>query len=198
MITIGLTGGIACGKSTVAALLRSKGCPVLDADQVARDVVALGTPGLREVAERFGPSVLHTDGTLNRAQLGEIVMANSADRADLEAITHPRIFAQMDGWLKTQHNNHAPVTAIEAALMIETGSYRRFDSVWVVSCCPATQKKRLIARDGIDSETADRWISSQLPLAEKEALANEVLNNDGEPSVLVSAVNQAWSRLKVD
>ncbi|GDX81012.1 dephospho-CoA kinase [Deltaproteobacteria bacterium] len=190
MITVGLTGGIACGKSTVAAILRGFGVPVLDLDEVGRHVVAPGSEGLAEVAQRW-PQVVR-DGALDRKALGAIVVADAEARRALEAITHPRIWAASEAWLAAQN---APAAVIEAALMVETGSYRRYDKLLVVSCRPETQRARLAAREGYDAETVERWLAAQLPLAEKERLADAIIRNDGAEAELVESTSQVWARL---
>lgn len=193
MRTVGLTGGIACGKSTVARLLRARGVPVLDLDAVARDVVAPGTPGLAEIAARW-PGVVR-EGQLDRKALGAVVVGDTEARRALEAITHPRIWARMEDWLAEQAAAGAPVAVVEAALMVETGSYRRYDRLVVVSASPETQLARLRAREAIDAELAARWIAAQLPLAEKERVADLVIHNDGTEAELASAVDRAWDGL---
>lgn len=195
MKTVGLTGGIACGKSTVAGLLRAGGVPVVDADQVARDVVAPGSEGLAEVVARFGPTVLGPEGGLDRAAMRAIVSADPAARKALEAITHPRIGAGIMGWLQAQAEAGTPVAAVEAALMVETGSYRLYDHLLVVACSPDVQLARLMARDGMDEAAARRWLGAQLPVAEKVALADAVVQNDGAAEEIPAALGRAWQAL---
>lgn len=190
MITVGLTGGIACGKSTVAAILRGLGVPVLDLDDVARCVLAPGSDALAEVAARW-PEVVR-GGILDRKALGAIVVADPDARRGLEAITHPRIWAASEAWLAAQN---APAAVIEAALMVETGSYRRYDKLLVVSCLPATQRARLAAREGYDAATVDRWLAAQLPLHEKERVADAIIRNDGAEAELIESTRQVWARL---
>ncbi len=193
MITVGLTGGIACGKSTVAHLLRHQGVPVLDLDAVARDVVAPGEPALAEIAARW-PNVV-VDGVLDRKALGAVVFGDVEARRALEGLTHPRIWARMEAWIDARRAEGQPAVAIEAALMVETGSWRRYDALLVVSCAPATQRARLIARDGCTPEEAERRIAAQLPLAEKERVASAVIRNDGGAEALHAEVAQAWARV---
>ncbi len=190
MITVGLTGGIACGKSTVAARLAEAGVPVLDLDRVSREVVAPGTDGLAEIARRW-PAVVR-DGALDRKALGALVVADPAARRELEAITHPRIWAAMEAWLAAQT---APAVVVEAALMVETGSWRRYDKLLVVTCAPDIQRRRLAAREGYDADTVEKWLAAQLPLAEKERLASAVIRNDGGPEQLAEAIQKAWAEL---
>ncbi len=190
MITVGLTGGIASGKSTVAAVLRADGVPVLDLDQVAREVVAPGTPALAAIAARW-PAVV-VEGGLDRKALGALVMADATERTALESITHPLIWARMEAWIAAQH---APAVVIEAALMVETGSYRRYDKLLVVTCSPHTQRARLAAREGYDPAAVERWLASQLPTAEKVRLADALIGNDGDTAELEATTRRVWARL---
>lgn len=193
MRTVGLTGGIACGKSTVAGLLRARGVPVLDLDRVAREVVAPGEPALAEIAARW-PTVV-VDGALDRKALGAVVVADPTARRALEAITHPRIWARTEQWLAERAEAGEPVAVVEAALMVETGSWRRYDQLLVVSCRRDVQLARLMAREGMDAETATRWLDAQMPLAEKEAVADAVVRNDGDLVALAEETRRAWDRL---
>ena len=198
MKTIGLTGGIATGKSTVAALLRdTHGLPVVDADRVARAIVDLGSPALAEIRRFFGDEVLLPDGALNRKRLGTIVMADPAKRRALEDITHPRIAQAIVGWLAEQAAQGRDWAVVEAALMVETGSYHRYDVVIVVSCSPQNQIARLAQREGFDAATAQQWMDAQLPLARKEAVADHVIRNDGDRASLVTAVQAVVDNLVV-
>jgi dephospho-CoA kinase len=189
MKTIGLTGGIATGKSTVASLLRDHhDLPVIDADQIARDVVAPGTPALAEIQQFFGEGVLLASGALNRKALGAIVMADADKRQRLEAITHPRIGEAIGEWLARQVQQGQRWAVVEAALMIETGSAQLYDLLLVISCSAQVQLSRLTAREGYDTATATRWIKAQLPLAQKEAVAHHVIVNDSDQAALAEKV----------
>ncbi|MEY3213273.1 MAG: hypothetical protein RIT28_3754 [Pseudomonadota bacterium] len=196
MKTIGLTGGIATGKSTVARILRDAlHVPVIDADQVAREIVAPGQPALDEIIARFGPGVLLADGTLNRKALGAVVMADPVARQALDGITHPRIRGAIQQQLHRLAEAGAPAAVVEAALLVETGAYRLYDALIVVSCSPQTQLQRLMSREGMAEEEARRWIQSQLPLVEKERLGTVVIHNDGDGDALRDAVGAAWRSL---
>ncbi|MEC8422656.1 MAG: dephospho-CoA kinase [Myxococcota bacterium] len=195
MKTVGLTGGIACGKSTVAGLIRRHGTPVIDADVIARDIVAPGTDGLAAVVSRFGDAVLLADGSLHRSLLREIVAADGNARRDLERITHPRIGAAILGWLDAQAQAGTPVAAVEAALMVETGTHTRYDHLLVVACSPGVQLARLMARDGMSELAAARWLGAQLPVETKVELADAVIWNDGPIEALPAAVHAAWAAL---
>ena len=199
MITIGLTGGIATGKSTVARLLEQRfGVPVIDADEVARAVVAPGQPALGEIAARFGDSILRPDGSLDRPALGKLVMQDAGAREALNAITHPRIREEILRRIADFAAAGAPKIAVEAALMVETGSYRLYDKLVVVSCRPETQLRRLMSRQSFGEEEARRWLAAQLPLAEKERLADVVIDNDGGPEALPAQISAALARFDAE
>jgi len=196
MLRIGLTGGIATGKSTVAAILVNDfHVPVVDADQIARDIVQPNQPALQEIVATFGPEMLSADGQLNRELLGHCVMNNPDKRLLLESITHPRIFLGIRDALTAHENSGEKAAIVEAALMVETGSYRAYDKLIVVSSSQKLQLQRLCARDGHDSATALKWIESQLPLLEKEAVADVVIRNDGDHADLVRTVHREWCAL---
>lgn len=197
MKTLGLTGGIASGKSTVARMLSARGVPVVDADRVARDVVAPGSDGLAEVVSRFGAHLLQPDGSLDRKALGEVVMADADARQALEAITHPRIFHGITDALERFEREGHGVAAVEAALMIETGSFQMYDTVVVVAATPEVQRTRLMAREGMDAETAHRWLAAQLPVEQKIEHADVVIWNDGTLADLDAAATEAWVALGV-
>lgn len=193
MIRVGLTGGIACGKSTVARLLREKGVPVLDLDQVSRQVVEAGTPGFVAIAEKW-PSVVK-NGHIDRKALGKIAVDDVHGRRALEAIVHPLVWAECERWLSTQAAAGAPAAVVEAALMVETGSYRHYDRLLVVSASAEVQRQRLAAREGYDAATVEKWLATQYPLAEKEAVATVVIRNDGGVDALNQATEAAWAKL---
>lgn len=200
MHTVGLTGGIACGKSTVAGILRARGVPVIDADQVSREIVALGEPALDEIAACFGAEILQADGTLNRKALGALVMGDSeearVERRKLEAITHPRIFGRIGEKLQAHAAAGAPIAAVEAAIMVESGNHRLYSALLVVACSPAVQLRRLMARQGFDEATAAGWIATQMPIAEKVAVADAVVHNDGDLADLEREVTRAWAEIE--
>ncbi|NOY94149.1 MAG: dephospho-CoA kinase [Deltaproteobacteria bacterium] len=180
MTVVGLTGGIACGKSTVASFFAALGVPVVDADALAREVVAPGTPGLEEIVARFGSEVLDAEGELNRAALGEIVFADAEARRALEAITHPRIAALGQRRLATLAAENHSYALYEAALLVEKGLHRAFGALVVVATSPATQIERLMARDGLSRAAAQSRVDAQLPMTEKVELADFVIQNDGD------------------
>lgn len=179
MRRIGLTGGIACGKSTVSHFLEKKGIPILDADQVARDIVQLGSKALMEIEQAFGSQYLLEDGSLNRIALRQLIIQDSTAKNTLERITHPQIFQAILRWEKKQLLFNHYLTIIDAALMIETGSYLRYDSIIVVRCEQQLQRERLMKRNQISSMEASKWIATQMPLSEKEIYADYIIDNSG-------------------
>ncbi len=195
MITIGLTGGIACGKSTVSSIIAEMEIPTLDADQVAREVVAPGSEGLTEIQRQFGDDICLDNGELNRPKLREIVLADSKKRKLLESITHPRIFMKMHEWQHTQERLGHPVVLVEAALMVETGSYKLYDAVIVTTCSATLQLSRLMARNQVSQQMAQQWIDSQMPISEKEAIADVVIQNNGTLRELEIETQNAWNHL---
>jgi len=197
MKTIGLTGGIATGKSTVAQILRTDHeLPVIDADQVARDVVAPGSSAILEIRDVFGEGIFLADGSLDRPSLRRLIANDDTARTALEAITHPRIVASILEQLSQLANSGQPMAFVEAALLVETGSYAAYDWLWVVTCPPEMQLQRLMARDGCSQPEAAAMISTQLPLAHKEALADYVLPNASDRESLKAVVNNALLGIK--
>ena len=177
MLKVGLTGSIAVGKSFVLECLRELGCAVLDADKVARDVVAPGTPGLQRVIDEFGDGIVREDGTLDRAKLGSIVFADQKKRHLLNSIIHPLVFEAQDAWLQDREREKvADIAVIDAALMIESGGYKRFEQLIVVWCEPELQLQRLMARDDLDIEEAKRRIAAQMPQEQKKSFADHLID----------------------
>ena len=172
----GLTGGIACGKTTVAGFLRAGGLTVIDADQVARDVVALGTEGLEAIVAEFGPGVLDDDGMLHRQRLGTIVFGDAAKRKRLEEITHPRIRQRTLELARELEASGHELAAYEAALLVENHLVEQFRPLVVVAVQPAIQLQRLMARDGISERQARARLASQMPIDEKVRVADYVID----------------------
>lgn len=177
--TVGLTGGIASGKSTVAEFFRRLGAAVVDADQVARDVVAPGSEGFVAVVDAFGAAMVGEDGELDRGKLGALVFADDEAREKLNAITHPRIARESRRRIQAELASDAPYVVYEAALLVENGLASAFRPLIVVAVSPERQLARLMARDGSTAEEAQKRIDAQLPLAEKLDMADHVIRNDG-------------------
>ncbi len=166
---------------------------MLDLDVVARDVVAPGSPALAEIAARW-PEVV-PEGVLDRKALGARVVADPAVKRALEAMTHPRIWEAMERWLAVRAREGTPFVAVEAALMVETGSHARYDALLVVSCAHAVQRARLAAREGYAPDTVSRWLAAQMPLAEKERVADAVIHNDTHERDLAEETDRVWAKL---
>ena len=192
---IGLTGGIACGKSFVSRLLADRGAIVVDADQVARDVVAPGSAGLAEVVEAFGEGVLNADGTLDRETLGATVFGDPAARKRLEGILHPAIARESMVQLADAAAKKPPLVIYDAALLIEAGRYELFRPLVVVSAPPAVQMQRLIERDGLSQADAQARVAAQMPVAEKAQLADHVIDNGGTRAQTEARVDALWATL---
>lgn len=179
MHLFGLTGGIASGKSAVAARFRARGLPVIDADRVAREVVAPGTRGFDEVVARFGHELVRDDGTLDRKALGARVFADAEARRDLNAILHPKIAAgTLEHAARLGADGH-PLGCYEAALLVENGLADAFRPLVVVAAPEATQARRAAARDAQTAAEVAMRIRAQMPLADKVRVADFVIDNDG-------------------
>lgn len=183
--TVGLTGGVASGKSLVSMAFRELGVPVLDADQASRAVVQPGQPALAEIAARFGGALVQADGQLDRAALRRIVFADAAARRDLEQITHPRIRAHIRDWMAAQQ---APYAVLENAILIESGMDRLVDRVLVVDVPESLQRARLAARDGIDDTLIAQMLAAQSPRERRLQAADDVIDNSGAPEAAREAV----------
>jgi dephospho-CoA kinase len=181
MLRIGLTGSIGVGKSFAAGVLAELGCHVIDADDTAREVVAAGSTGLQKIVAEFGNDVLQDDGTLDRSKLGQLVFENAEKRAVLNSILHPLIIAQQDAHLReweTEHPNG--IAVVDAALMIESGGYKRFDKLIVVHCRPEIQLERVMARNNLSRVEAANRINAQMSQDEKKKFADYLIDtSDG-------------------
>jgi dephospho-CoA kinase len=177
MLRVGLTGSIGVGKSFVSSVFAELGCRVLDADRTAREVVAAGTRGLLAVVEAFGSEILQADGTLDRVRLGALVFADEEKRLVLNSILHPFIIAAQDEQLrKWEAEDASGIAIVDAALMIESGGYKRFDKLIVVHCSSSIQLERLMARNRISREEAIRRTSAQMPQEEKKRYADFLID----------------------
>lgn len=181
---IGLTGGIASGKSTVGKIFTSYGVLVIDADQLAREAVAPGTPGLLEVSERFGADYLTEEGGLDRAKLGAMIFGDPAARADLDAILHPRIHELFEQKVEASQETETPYILYEAALLVELKLHEKFYGLIVVAATPELQIKRVMKRNGINEEEARARVASQFPLSRKLEVADYVIFNDNDRNAL--------------
>jgi len=198
----GLTGGIASGKSAVAAVFRDAGLPVLDADTFARDVVRAGTPALEAIAARFGARVLTAAGELDRKIVADIVFASRDDREALNRIVHPKIGERTAEEAAKLASAGAPLACYEAALLVENGLADAFRPLVVVASSPDAQSRRLSARDGFNDTDARRRLAAQAPMEDKLRVADIVIANDGSLDELRArarvALTDVCTRLAVD
>jgi dephospho-CoA kinase len=177
--TIGLTGGIASGKSTVARVLERVGAGIVDADRIAREVVDKGSDGLREVVAAFGREVLADDGSLDRQKVAAVVFKDEQARRTLQAITHPRIGQLSARRIAELLASAASYVVYDAPLLVEVGAHKGLDALIVVAAGEANQVARAVERDGLSPEEAKRRIAAQLPLSRKVEVADYVIHNDG-------------------
>jgi len=192
----GLTGGIGSGKSSVAALLRERGVPVVDADELARTVVAPGSTGLAQLVAAFGSEILAPDGSLDRKQLGARVFSDAEARKRLNAITHPLVKKLAQERFTELERQGVTLAAYDVPLLFEVGLEAALRPVVVVSASEATQLRRVVLRDGLDEEAVRARISAQLPLAEKTKRADFVLDNEGSPAELAAQVDALLPKLR--
>ena len=179
MKRIALTGGMGTGKSHVRAVFAALGVPTIDADTLARDVVAHGTPGFDAVVAKFGRGILNTDGDLDRRALAAQVFADSGKRHDLEAILHPAIKGAIDQWFASLNPDAQRFAIADIPLLYEVGLDTEYDEVIVTACSPETQKKRIMARDNLDAAEVQGRLDAQLPIEEKVKRATYVVDTSG-------------------
>lgn len=184
---VGLTGGIACGKTTVANLFAALGVPIVDTDLLAREVVAPGSALLPRIAEHFGPEIVAADGSLDRRILRERVFADAAERRWLEQLTHPAIRALTD---ERSAAARGPYAIVAIPLLVETQGATRFSRVLVVDCEPVLQIARVQARDGITRDAALRMLAAQVPRETRLAAAHDIIRNDGDLAALRDQVEK--------
>jgi dephospho-CoA kinase len=197
-LLVGLTGGLATGKSTVSEMFRALGCELIDADVLAREVVAPGEPALRAIVADFGPDVLRPDGTLDRKALAAVVFADPDRRRRLEAITHPAIRERFARRLEDlESRGFAGLVIWDAPVMIESGNHKAMDRLVVVVADEATQRARGLGRDG-DPADLERRLASQMPLAEKAKLADYVIDNSGDRAATEAQVRRVHQALLAD
>lgn len=180
MVRVGLTGNISTGKSTVGRMFVELGAHLIDSDLIVRELFLPGHPVNRAVAQAFGERVVAPDGSINRVVLGEIIFNDPAARLLLNSLVHPTVIQTQKDWMdRLEASDPNAVGIVEAALMIESGSYRNYDKLIVVVCSPAVQKQRLKERSGLTDEQAETRIASQMPMQEKAKHADFVIDNSG-------------------
>jgi len=198
VLKVGLTGGIGSGKSTVSRLLSSYGAVVIDADVVAREVVARGTPGLAALVAEFGPDVLLADGSLDREGLGRVVFGDEARRAALNAIVHPLVGQRMDELEAQAVTSGAPMVVHDVPLLAENGMASLYDEVLVVDCPVELQVSRLVEQRGMSEADARARIAAQATREQRRAVATRVLTNDGSLEALECQVKAVWDVLTAE
>ena len=197
MIYLGLTGNIACGKSSVAALFEKLGCYSIDADELSRKVMSKGEKAYEQIVEAFGESVLKENGELDRPLIKRIVFNDETERKTLESIVHPAILEaeqKLAGEIKGKDNKAIIIT--QAALSVEAGTYKRFDTLIVVYADEKCQLERLLKRDGINRDIAEKMIASQMHYEEKVKFADFIIDNSGSLESLENEVNRVYSDIK--
>jgi dephospho-CoA kinase len=198
-LLVGLTGGIATGKSTVTALLASPSVRVVDADALAREVVEPGTPAYARIVAEFGRDVLQPDGRLDRARVGQIVFPDPAKRKWLESVTHPAIRARFERIMADlERQGFDGIVIWDAALLVESGGHTKMDKVVVVTTDPDTQLRRLMARDGSSEAAARARTASQMPLAVKARAGDYVIDNSGTREQTEARVREVYRALLED
>lgn len=196
-MVLGITGGIASGKTTVAQAFQAMGAVVISADQLAREIVRPGAKALRQIAAHFGQQVIKEDGTLNRQLLGDIIFNDQGARLVLNSITHPAIAELAGKRLREAELGGAPLVVYDAPLLFEAGADKQVDMVLVVKVDERVQLARLMARDGIDQQQARARIDSQMPQREKAARADFVVDNSGSPEETEEQVRALMNDLKL-
>lgn len=183
MLQVGLTGGIACGKSKALLCFEQLGAYTVDADKIAREVVERGQPAFEQIVDEFGPDIIGGNQELNRTRLGELIFSDSSARNRLNSIVHPFVLAEEERLLqqvRSERQRH-PMVVIDAALMVEVGSYKKYDVLIVAYCPPATQLERLMRRNSLTRAEALRRINSQMPLLEKIRYADYIVDTSRDP-----------------
>ncbi|WP_373892598.1 dephospho-CoA kinase [Weissella confusa] len=195
MFKLGLTGGIATGKSTVSNHFKELGIPVLDADVVAREVVEPGQPALADIVAEFGDEMLLPDGSLNRKALGAVVFGNPEKLAKLNQFTHPRVQASMRAQADAYAKAGVPLIVLDIPLLLEGNNAAGADAVMVVTVPADVQQERLMARNQLSAEDARKRMNSQMPMAEKEQLADYVIDNSGTIAETYEQVDAVLAQL---
>jgi dephospho-CoA kinase len=199
LLDVGLTGGIASGKSTVDRLLERRGARIIDADALVHALLGPGQPDARRVADRFGPGVLLPDGAIDRKALASIVFRDAEARADLNAILHPAVRREEDRLKDGMRRSGGGISITDAALLVETGTWARYDRLVVVACDPGLQLSRLLAREPtMDPHAAMARLQAQAPLAEKVRVADYVIDTSGSLGDTESRTRRVYVQLRED
>lgn len=194
-MNIGLTGGIASGKSTAAQILVKKGAHLVDADQIAREIVEPGQAALSEIAQHFGQDILKEDGSLNRERLGQVIFQDASQKKVLESIMHPRIRTVMMKRMELLEKQHAnDLVVVDVPLLFESGLAGMFEEVWLVYVPESIQLTRLMLRNDLTEQEARARIQSQMPIDQKKDLADVVIDNSGSMDATIAQIEQHWRR----
>jgi dephospho-CoA kinase len=197
MLRVGLTGGIATGKSTVGQMFVELGCHLIDSDRITHQLFEPGKAVHNAVVKEFGARILAPDGTIDRRVLGDIVFKDPEARKKLNSLVHPAIIERQKEWLnEVEEKDPTGIAIVSAALMIEVGTYKNYDKVIVVMCRPEVQKQRLTQRSGLKEDEVDARIQSQMPMSEKVKYADFVIDNSGDPSNTRRQVVEVNSKLR--
>jgi len=195
MLSVGLTGNIASGKTTVANLFRQWGAVVIDADALVREVQAPGTPVLAAIARRFGAGIVAADGTFDRARLRDVVFDDPTALADLNAIVHPAVEARRQEILRAARARDERIVVSDIPLLFEASNPDRFDRIVLVDAPAEVRRARLVRLRGLDPATADRMIAAQATSGPKRARSHFIIDNDGSPEALEARADEVWRAL---
>ena len=199
MLKVGLTGSIAVGKSHVCSVLEEHGCRVLDADVVSRELVEPGAEGLERIVDNFGDGILKANGELDRAALGAIVFADPSKRQLLNSLLHPLVIEAQDAWMdRMSAEDPDGIAVVDAALMIESGGWERFDKLIVVWCEPEIQLQRLMERNDLSEEQARQRIRAQMPQVVKKSYADYLIDTSGDYEETGKQVLEVLKKLRTD
>ncbi len=199
MLVIGLTGGIASGKSTVSRYLRERGAVIIDADTLAKELVAQGTPAWQEIVAFFGSQVLDEAGNIDRKRLGQIIFMDSQARIKLNSIVHPKVIEATKKRIRElKDNDNVPLIVVDAPLLIEAGMTDLVDEIWVVAVPVQEQLNRLMSRDKLSQEEAIKRIGSQMPLEEKLKFADRIIDNSGSVEETLKLLDALWKEIVHD
>lgn len=197
MLRAGLTGGIAAGKSTVGAMFIELGCRLIDSDRITHQLFNPGQAVHAAVVREFGAGILGADGAIDRKILGEIVFKDAAARHKLNSLVHPAVIQRQKDWLdEVQKQDPRAIAIVDAALMIEAGTYKNYDKVIVVTCSPEVQRQRLKARSTLSDEQIESRIRSQMPMEEKVQFADFVIDNSGALDATRAQVRRVYEQLR--
>lgn len=197
MLVVGLTGGMASGKSVVSKTLKEIGLPIIDADLIAREMVRPNEAGYREIVDHFGKKILNPDQTINRRKLAKIIFSDSKERERLNSILHPKIVEEIKKRLKDFKERGERMVIVDAALLIEAGQLSLVDKLIVVTVSPKIQIKRLAQREHLTEKEAKERIATQMPLSEKVKLADYVIDNSGTVKKTIKRTKEVSKKLNL-